>query len=78
MEEDTGKLTHGSGGFSEVDLNRAGIPLMEIVSDPDTITTMLNNNYAPGTATTDELVARIHRDYATTKELIRTLKISLE
>ena len=35
LEEDTGKLTHGSGGFSEVDLNRAGIPLMEIVSEPD-------------------------------------------
>src|SRR5437773_1906975 len=28
LEEDTGKLTHGAGGFSEVDLNRAGIPLM--------------------------------------------------
>lgn len=35
LEEDTGKLTHGSGGFSEVDLNRAGIPLMEIVTEPD-------------------------------------------
>ena len=35
LEEDTGKLTHGSAGFSEVDLNRAGIPLMEIVSEPE-------------------------------------------
>jgi aspartyl-tRNA(Asn)/glutamyl-tRNA(Gln) amidotransferase subunit B len=35
LEEDTGKLTHGAGGLSEVDLNRAGIPLMEIVSEPD-------------------------------------------
>src|SRR3954454_24080103 len=35
LEEDTGKLTHGAGGFSEVDLNRAGIPLMEIVTEPD-------------------------------------------
>ena len=35
LEEDTGKLTHGAGGFSEVDLNRAGIPLMEIVSEPE-------------------------------------------
>lgn len=42
MEEDTGKSTHVGGGgriheadFSLVDYNRAGVPLMEIVSRPD-------------------------------------------
>ena len=34
MEEDAGKLTH-FGSFSLVDLNRAGTPLIEIVSEPD-------------------------------------------
>ena len=34
MEEDAGKLTHFDG-FSLVDLNRAGTPLIEIVSEPD-------------------------------------------
>lgn len=39
LEEDTGKLSHFgdimSSPFSRVDFNRAGVPLMEIVSDPD-------------------------------------------
>jgi aspartyl-tRNA(Asn)/glutamyl-tRNA(Gln) amidotransferase subunit B len=34
MEEDAGKLTH-IGDYSLVDLNRAGTPLIEIVSEPD-------------------------------------------
>ncbi len=35
MEEDAGKNIHGQGNESYVDLNRAGTPLLEIVSFPD-------------------------------------------
>ena len=36
MEEDAGKSIHDAGGGgTQVDLNRAGVPLLEIVSEPD-------------------------------------------
>ena len=35
MEEDAGKTIHDLGSASIVDLNRAGVPLVEIVGEPD-------------------------------------------
>ena len=35
LEEDTAKLSHDSVGNTLVDFNRAGVPLVEIVSDPN-------------------------------------------
>ncbi|MCL7026359.1 hypothetical protein MKW94_006486 [Papaver nudicaule] len=47
MEEDAGKLMHsGTGTYSQVDLNRAGVPLLEIVSEPDMRTGIEAAEYA--------------------------------
>jgi len=47
MEEDAGKSTHPEGkDYSLVDLNRAGTPLLEIVSEPDIHTAAEAKAYA--------------------------------
>src|SRR4030042_1328390 len=35
LEEDAGKNLHATGNFSQIDLNRTGTPLLEIVTEPD-------------------------------------------
>lgn len=35
LEEDAGKSIHREGGYSYIDFNRSGVPLIEIVSKPD-------------------------------------------
>ena len=54
MEEDTGKLTHirqDDHSYSLVDLNRAGVPLLEIVSEPDMRSVEEARAYAHGLRT---------------------------
>jgi aspartyl-tRNA(Asn)/glutamyl-tRNA(Gln) amidotransferase subunit B len=51
LEEDTGKLTHvreNGSSYSLVDLNRSGIPLLEIVSEPEMRSVAAVREYAVG------------------------------
>jgi aspartyl-tRNA(Asn)/glutamyl-tRNA(Gln) amidotransferase subunit B len=71
MEEDTGKLTHAGGvtgrihgaDYSLVDYNRAGVPLIEIVTKPVT-----------GTGELAPVVAKAY--VAELRELVRSLGVS--
>lgn len=47
LEEDTGSLLHPEGAdYSLVNLNRAGVPLMELVTEPDIISGREARNFA--------------------------------
>ena len=45
LEEDTAKLIHDNDGSTLVDFNRAGTPLVEIVTDPDFKTALEAKTY---------------------------------
>ena len=47
LEEDTGRLAHPAGAdYSLVDFNRAGVPLMELVTEPDITTSQEASAFA--------------------------------
>ncbi len=48
LEEDAGKLVHSPAGWSGVDYNRTGVPLLEIVSDPDLSSPREAHHYLTG------------------------------
>jgi aspartyl-tRNA(Asn)/glutamyl-tRNA(Gln) amidotransferase subunit B len=60
LEEDTGKLTHVTNkdeSYTLVDLNRAGVPLLEIVTEPDMVSVEEAKVYG---ATLQQLLRYIH------------------
>jgi len=54
MEEDAGKLNHSSHG-SQMDFNRCGVPLLEIVTQPDFISNSASDAAAQVTAYLEKL-----------------------
>lgn len=48
LEEDTAKSSHDNDGYTLVDFNRAGVPLMELVTDPVTFSSKEEASDASG------------------------------
>ena len=48
LEEDTAKSTHDKGAYTLIDFNRAGVPLMELVTDANTYDTVEEAAIASG------------------------------
>lgn len=61
LEDDAGKLTHITGG-TLCDFNRSGIPLMEIVSEPDLRSALEASIYAKAVQTTVRYVGASEAD----------------
>ncbi len=64
MEEDTAKSTHDKGAYTLIDFNRAGVPLMELVTDAHTY-----DNVEDAAAASGEFARELRR-------ILRTLDAS--
>ena len=64
LEEDAGKNMHTFGNFSAIDLNRAGTPLLEIVTEPDLNSPAEVRALAPGTAADRAVPGRVRGGHA--------------
>lgn len=64
LEEDTAKSDHARGSYTLIDFNRAGVPLMELVTDP-----VIYNNKEDASRSSANFCKELQR-------LLRTLKVS--
>jgi hypothetical protein len=71
LEEDAGKNTHTLGSFSAVDLNRAGTPLLEIVTEPDMNSPRRGRRPGPRTAADRPLPGRLRGRHAEGPHAVR-------